>query len=87
MTDHRLYDGEQQIVRSIVLTTEDVLTLIRVGVRSLQCTRTAIHKQLILSFLLRCILICILFEPFMTGRRTSYRNHVRIFSNLEVYYS
>ena len=44
--------------------------------RSLQCQRTSIHKNLIISFILRFLVIIILFEPVVFDHDLWYSSHV-----------
>ena len=46
--------------------------------RSLQCSRITIHKNLVVSFLLRFIVNIIIVEPYISHRETSYRDFVSI---------
>ncbi|XP_060064930.1 calcitonin gene-related peptide type 1 receptor-like [Ylistrum balloti] len=41
---------------------------------ALQCSRIAIHKNLVVSFIIRFIVIIVMIEPLVTGRPTSYQN-------------
>ncbi|XP_069110769.1 corticotropin-releasing factor receptor 1-like isoform X1 [Argopecten irradians] len=42
--------------------------------RALQCSRIAIHKNLVVSFIIRFIVIIVMIEPLVTGRPTSYQD-------------
>ncbi|CAH1788539.1 unnamed protein product [Owenia fusiformis] len=42
--------------------------------RNLWCRRIFIHVNLIISFILRYVTIIVMFEPFVTGRTSSYRD-------------
>jgi len=46
--------------------------------RMLQCGRITIHKNLVASFIIRSVLFVVYFEPFVTDRKHSYRDIVRI---------
>uniref|UniRef100_X1YVY2 G-protein coupled receptors family 2 profile 2 domain-containing protein n=1 Tax=Capitella teleta TaxID=283909 RepID=X1YVY2_CAPTE len=42
--------------------------------RTLQCNRISIHKNLVLSFIVRCTILVIYLEPLVTNRKSSYRD-------------
>ncbi|OWF55028.1 diuretic hormone receptor-like [Mizuhopecten yessoensis] len=42
--------------------------------RALQCSRIAIHKNLVVSFIIRFVVLIVMIEPLVTGRATSYQD-------------
>ncbi|XP_041366985.1 calcitonin gene-related peptide type 1 receptor-like [Gigantopelta aegis] len=70
-----------EVLRDIYFTTSTVslaflvLTLFIFSYfKSLQCSRISIHKNLVMSFIFRFILIIIMFEPYISLREHSYRD-------------
>lgn len=62
-----------------------VLLLLFLMYRMLQCSRISIHKNLVLSFILRLLVVIVIFEPFISESRISsksYREYVSDRSSL-----
>ncbi|XP_033761679.1 calcitonin gene-related peptide type 1 receptor-like isoform X1 [Pecten maximus] len=46
----------------------------KLGLSALQCSRIAIHKNLVVSFIIRFVVIIVMIEPLVTGRPSSYQD-------------
>lgn len=79
---HNHPDVQQALILAYIYFITSTISLILLGItlaifcyfRSLQCSRIAIHKNLVISFIFRCIIFIIMSEPYIMNQQVSYRN-------------